>query len=136
MADTAADTRGMKRICPNCGTRYYDFNKRPIKCPNCSTEFTGEIKIKSRRSRSVANDAEGQVKAKTAAALTGEEESEEDKLTDDGDTVSLEDVAESDDTAEEDDLEADLGDLDEDLKSDLDDEDDYDVDIDTDDEDK
>jgi uncharacterized protein (TIGR02300 family) len=30
---------GTKRICPNCGTRYYDLNKDPIICPKCGTYF-------------------------------------------------------------------------------------------------
>ena len=39
-----ADARGLKRICAGCGIRFYDMNKRPIICPSCGTEFTGEIK--------------------------------------------------------------------------------------------
>jgi uncharacterized protein (TIGR02300 family) len=30
---------GTKRVCPNCGTRYYDLNKHPIVCPKCGTVF-------------------------------------------------------------------------------------------------
>ena len=30
---------GTKRVCPNCGTRYYDLNKNPIICPKCGTYF-------------------------------------------------------------------------------------------------
>ncbi len=29
---------GIKRACRNCGTRFYDFKKSPIICPNCGTE--------------------------------------------------------------------------------------------------
>ena len=47
----STDPRGLKRICLSCSTRFYDMNKRPIMCPNCSTEFSGEIKIKTRRGR-------------------------------------------------------------------------------------
>ena len=54
----AADARGFKRICLNCGTRFYDMNNRPIVCPSCDTEFTGEIKVKSRRSRGAAANEE------------------------------------------------------------------------------
>ena len=38
---------GTKRIGP-CGTKFYDFNKNPVICPNCGGEvITNEEKIKS-----------------------------------------------------------------------------------------
>ena len=30
---------GIKRLCPNCGARYYDLNRSPIVCPKCGTVF-------------------------------------------------------------------------------------------------
>ena len=30
---------GTKRVCPSCGTKYYDLNRSPIICPNCGTVF-------------------------------------------------------------------------------------------------
>jgi uncharacterized protein (TIGR02300 family) len=30
---------GTKRLCPNCGARYYDLNKAPPVCPKCGTVF-------------------------------------------------------------------------------------------------
>ena len=30
---------GTKRVCPSCGTKYYDLNRNPIVCPNCGTVF-------------------------------------------------------------------------------------------------
>lgn len=30
---------GTKRVCPNCGAKYYDLNKTPPVCPKCGTEF-------------------------------------------------------------------------------------------------
>jgi uncharacterized protein (TIGR02300 family) len=30
---------GTKRVCPNCGARYYDLNHNPIICPRCGTQF-------------------------------------------------------------------------------------------------
>ena len=30
---------GTKRLCPNCGARYYDLNRSPIICPRCGTQF-------------------------------------------------------------------------------------------------
>jgi uncharacterized protein (TIGR02300 family) len=31
---------GTKRLCQNCGTKYYDLNRDPILCPKCGTAFT------------------------------------------------------------------------------------------------
>ena len=42
---------GIKRICPNCGTRYYDFRKEPPTCPACGTVYDPEALLKSRRAR-------------------------------------------------------------------------------------
>lgn len=42
---------GTKRICPNCGARYYDLRKDPPVCPSCGTVFDPEALLRSRRSR-------------------------------------------------------------------------------------
>ena len=44
---------GKKRICPACNTKYYDFNKSPIICPSCGTEFDPDTNLKSRKSKSL-----------------------------------------------------------------------------------
>lgn len=111
MAVAVADKRGLKRICMSCGTRFYDFNKRPVVCPSCSTEFTGEAKAKARRVRSPINDDDGQV-AKGIKA--GAPDSDEDELDGDVEIVSLSDVEEDGDDKDEDELDA-LGIDDDDL---------------------
>ena len=45
---------GTKRICPSCGTRYYDLLHDPVVCPKCSTPFDPEAFLKARRSRPAA----------------------------------------------------------------------------------
>ena len=30
---------GTKRVCPSCGTKYYDLKRNPITCPSCGTIF-------------------------------------------------------------------------------------------------
>jgi len=45
---------GLKRTCLSCGMRYYDFNKTPIICPGCQTEFDPELVVRSRRGRAAA----------------------------------------------------------------------------------
>ncbi|MBI2235176.1 MAG: FYDLN acid domain-containing protein [Micavibrio aeruginosavorus] len=127
MATATADKKGMKRICPSCSTRYYDFNKRPVTCPNCKAEFTAEIKVRARRSR-VSNDDAGQVSETTAAGKRKLGDDEDEDLIAEGEegVVSLDELEDDeDDVSEEDeegdpDLDLDEDDLDED---ELDDED-------------
>jgi uncharacterized protein (TIGR02300 family) len=45
---------GSKRVCPNCGARYYDMHRDPITCPKCGSAFDPEALLKTRRARSVA----------------------------------------------------------------------------------
>jgi uncharacterized protein (TIGR02300 family) len=45
---------GTKRICPSCGTRYYDLLHDPIVCPKCSTPFDPEALLRARRTRPAA----------------------------------------------------------------------------------
>jgi len=36
--------RGTKRICLNCGTRFYDLMRAPPVCPKCDTEFVAVVR--------------------------------------------------------------------------------------------
>jgi uncharacterized protein (TIGR02300 family) len=45
---------GLKRVCPNCGTRYYDMHHEPIVCPKCGVTFDAEAVVKTRRVRAQA----------------------------------------------------------------------------------
>src|SRR5215208_7934800 len=45
---------GTKRICPSCGTRYYDLMREPVVCPKCSTPFDPAAFLKARRARPAA----------------------------------------------------------------------------------
>lgn len=128
-AEPKLDPRGLKRICTGCGNRFYDLNKRPIVCPSCNEEFTGEVKLKTRRGKVAANEtAEGQVSKKTAKDVVEDDDEEEDtgpimEDDDDDDTVSLDDLDEDDDDDDDDidlDIDDDLGDLN-DLEPDADD---------------
>lgn len=42
---------GSKRICQNCGARFYDLRHSPIECPKCGTVFDPEALVKARRPR-------------------------------------------------------------------------------------
>ena len=45
---------GRKRICPSCGTKYYDFKKSPIICPSCGAEFDPDLYLRSRKGKSLS----------------------------------------------------------------------------------
>lgn len=63
---------GTKRLCPNCGTRYYDMRHDPIVCPHCGTAFDPEALLKTRRTRATAP---------AVAAPVADEEAESDVST-------------------------------------------------------
>ncbi len=124
-----ADLKGLKRICMSCGARFYDLNKKPIICPSCNVEFTGEIKVKSRRGRLPIEDDAVEAPIEEVAVEEAEVEEIEEEEEADGVLVSLEDIEEGedddDDIAEDDDeldieddlvIEEDLEDLDEEIE--------------------
>ena len=49
---------GIKRLCPSCGIKYYDFNREIIKCPKCEFEFDPDLLLKSRKGRGVATKSD------------------------------------------------------------------------------
>ncbi len=116
MCAAVADAKGLKRVCASCGIRFYDLNKRPIVCPNCTTEFTGEIKVKNRRSRIMTDDTPSETKVKTKKAPASDVEDDLEDVAEETDIVSLEDLDEGEDDDVEITPDADL-DLDDDLES-------------------
>ncbi len=48
---------GMKRVCANCGARYYDMKKKTPVCPSCNTTYDPELVMKTRRGKAVAKHA-------------------------------------------------------------------------------
>ena len=73
---------GLKRTCLSCSMRYYDFNRTPILCPGCQTEFDPEAVIRSRRGRASSKDMEKEAKA-AAAPIADEvsDKADEDETT-------------------------------------------------------
>lgn len=93
---------GTKRICPQCGTRYYDMKKNPPVCPNCGTAFDPDSQTRSRRSRAAPED-KGRKAAPTPESLDDlpnvpDEEVDDDAIIEDADEleddVDVEDVVE------------------------------------------
>ena len=93
---------GVKRLCANCGARFYDLMLDPITCPECGTVFEVAALVRGKRPRPSGGRAEGAKKA-----VLGEEADEleldvdlEDADVDDDDDVVLDDDAdEADDVA-------------------------------------
>ena len=83
---------GQKRRCFSCGMKFYDFNKSPITCPECGSEFDPENLLKSRRGKSAVKAAV--VKPDAAAEDDLEDESE----TKDDEFDESDDVADDDET--------------------------------------
>ncbi len=93
---------GTKRICPSCGTRYYDLMHRPVICPKCATPFDPEAFLKSRRTRPVA-PVEKELEPVGAEELETETETEEEAdATVEEEALPLEEAEEEDEELLED----------------------------------
>ena len=90
---------GSKRICPSCGTRYYDLQRDPITCPKCATEYDPEAFIKSRRTRPAA-PVEKELEP-VGAEIDSDLETEEADTTADEDAVPLEEADEEEEVIED-----------------------------------
>ncbi|HEY1299463.1 MAG TPA: TIGR02300 family protein [Stellaceae bacterium] len=92
---------GSKRICPSCGTRYYDLMRHPVICPKCGTPFDPEAFLKSRRTRPAA-PVEKELEPAGAEELDADLEAEEDVAEEEQEAVPLEDEEEEDEELLED----------------------------------
>ena len=68
---------GIKRVCPSCSIKYYDFNKNPIICPKCEFKFDPDLLLKSRKGRSIATKNEDN---QVSSDLQNEEKTLEDDI--------------------------------------------------------
>ncbi|HEV2301230.1 MAG TPA: TIGR02300 family protein [Stellaceae bacterium] len=92
---------GTKRICPSCGTRYYDLLHDPVVCPKCSTPYDPEAFLKSRRARPpVAPEKE--IQPVGAEEVEGELEADESEAVEEEEAVPLEEAEEEDEEVLED----------------------------------
>jgi uncharacterized protein (TIGR02300 family) len=81
---------GTKRICHNCGARFYDLHRSPIVCPKCGTPFDPEALLKSRRSRSaLVADMSGPKTPARGKAKPVADEAEEEALVEVEDTEEV-----------------------------------------------
>jgi uncharacterized protein (TIGR02300 family) len=84
---------GTKRICPSCGSKFYDLLKSPIICPKCGTSFIAAPLLPSKGEMPQAAVAKPREQPKPVA-----EEAEE---VPDVELVSLEEVEEGGEAEDE-----------------------------------
>ena len=124
---------GIKRVCPSCSIKYYDFNKSPIICPKCEFEFDPDLLLKSRKGRSIATKTEVN---EVSSDLQKEEETLENDINsieNDGDILEIDDETDIQDNDIENNIEEKIGTDDDDIKiieDDLEDKDDFSIEID------
>ncbi len=82
---------GKKRRCASCGMKFYDFNKSPITCPSCDTEFNPDNLLKSRRGRTT--------KQASKAAVATDEIAEKELLPEDDAEADTDDLGDDEDLA-------------------------------------
>ena len=93
---------GTKRICPSCGTRYYDLLHDPIVCPKCSTAFDPEALLRARRARPAVAVEKALVPAVADDIDADLEPAEVDAVEDEEEAVPLEEAEEEDEELIED----------------------------------
>ena len=69
---------GKKRICLACNTKYYDFNKSPIICPSCGSEFDPDIYLKSRKGKNLSTKVVSEKKQNISEDMTNIDDIETD----------------------------------------------------------
>ncbi|MDO5656998.1 MAG: FYDLN acid domain-containing protein [Paracoccus sp. (in: a-proteobacteria)] len=82
---------GTKRLCPQCGSRFYDLQKDPMTCPECGHEMTVEA-LSQGRGRALVSE-----KTASKAGQTDDDDLLEDDLDDDDGGDLDDDLLEDDD---------------------------------------
>ncbi len=91
---------GVKRLCPQCATRFYDLKNDPMTCPSCDAEYDLAAILGGGKSNIAKEKKEEPVVEEPTLDdvedVLGEDDSnasDGDLIDDDDDTVSLEEVA-------------------------------------------
>ena len=109
---------GKKRICLACNTKYYDFNKSPIICPSCGTEFDPDTNLKSRKSKSLLTKVVAENNQNMSEELSNidddETDTNEEVVTDDDPLLEINNQDQSKDSEVEINIDDDISFIDED----------------------
>ena len=124
---------GIKRVCPSCSIKYYDFNKRPITCPKCEFKFDPDLLLKSRKGRSIATKTE--VNEVSSDVQKEEETLENDinSIENDGNILEIDDETDIQDNDIENNIDKKINTEDGDIEiieDDLEDKDDFSIEVD------
>ena len=94
---------GVKRLCPNCSTRFYDLQKDPMTCPLCGHHFDLESLLNPKSRASITKKDESAPEADVSddiddTDVLDDEDTDVDLGDDlleeeDDDTVSIEEIA-------------------------------------------
>ena len=121
---------GIKRVCPSCSIKYYDFNKNPIICPKCEFQFDPDLLLKSRKGRSVATKTEDNTVSSDVEKEQETLEEDINKIEDDNEIFEIEEESDIPDDNIDNDINKNIEDHD--LKiidDDLDDKDDFSIEV-------
>ena len=109
---------GKKRICLACNTKYYDFNKSPIICPSCGTEFDPDTNLKSRKIKSLLTKVVPENNQNMSEELSNidddETDTNEEVVTDDDSLLEINNQDQSKDSEVEINIDDDISFIDED----------------------
>jgi uncharacterized protein (TIGR02300 family) len=96
------DEWGLKRVCPNCSTRFYDLQRDPMTCPACGATFSVESlvggkgrPVRVEKAKPAVADIDEVPEIETDdAVIEGDDDLDDDILEDEEDgTVDLDEIA-------------------------------------------
>ena len=126
---------GIKRVCPSCSLKYYDFNKNPIICPKCEFEFDPDLLLKSRKGRSIASKTEDNEVLSNVKKEKNTIEDDINPIENDQEILDIDDETDIQDDIIEPNIEENINDNNEDIEiidDDLEEKDDFSIEIDED----
>lgn len=104
------DEWGLKRVCPNCTTRFYDLQHDPMTCPACGASFSAEslvagkgrpVRVEKAKPEATEVDEVPDLDTEEAV-IDADDDLEDDILEDEEDsTVDLDEIADVADDDEE-----------------------------------
>ena len=80
--------KGEKRLCSNCGLKFFDLNKRPIICPRCKHEILDKEIAKAKTIERKKTDMEKSITENDIIVEDEDAENNEDYLEEDSDDES------------------------------------------------